>query len=409
MASSRLSNKPYSDALVVNSEVTSVELIESWFFATSRRRFSIYSERLILRILQLAQSYVLGANFKDGTSIGQVEVGPEGNARIIVPIRSLLWEGEGDNHNYDKVKKAIVELMKSPIFVERPKLKNGVPILDKDGKQEYEFFGFQILNVCNLNSVRGAALIEVNRITWMALLDFTRGFRKIFLEDALKLSLVSSQRLYRLICNQKYPITFTIEQLRSMWGMDELVPVKKPDPLTGELKETGEMMYDLYKDTNSFIRGTVEKAKEELDRKASWSFTYNKNYAKTGSNRGRAGRKSITSITFFPVRRIKNARMPELVRMTSNAAKLLGREAYDILVYKLEFTPKGLQNNVELFYYVKKTDMDILSFLRHITPGAVRSPNPQGYTIKAIRQHLTEAHGLEFDASGHAVNGEDLK
>lgn len=408
MAATTSAGRPGKDMMVVKDNVTGVELVESWLFATSSRNFSIYSERLILRIVQLAQSYLLGASFKDGSSIGQVEVGEEGEAKIRVPIRSLL-PGEGSATNYTKAKKAIMELMRSPYFVERPKFSRGKPVVDEYGKQEYEFKGFQILNECDINIEPATAVIRVNRVTWQSILDFTRGFRKFSLEDALKLRLDASLRLYRLLSNQESPITFTLEQLRRMWGMDELVEVVKEDPETGEKRKTGEMVYAMYPDTNNFIRSTVERAKQELDRKASWSFTYVKNYGNVSSNRGRAGRKAITSITFFPVRRIKNFKEPALIRMTSSALGELGREAYDILVNKLDFSPKGLQNNVELFHYARLAKMDMPSFLRIITPAAVRSANPQGYTIGCIRQHLKEVHGLEFDASGHAVNCEVLK
>ena len=372
---------------VVTPSTTGVELVESWIFATSSRNFSIYSERLLLRMVQLAQAQVLGANFRDGTSIGQVTIGPLGDATLEVPIRSLLNTG---STNYSQAKAAIVELMHSPYFVERPKLRGGKPVVGDDGRVEYELIGHQILNNCAVNVKPGAAVIEVNRETWKAILDFTKGFRKIELETALRLKLVPSLRLFSLLSNQKEPITFTLEQLRRMWRMD----AKNP-----ETKE-----YEVYPDTYNFIKRTIEPAKKELDEKAPWSFTYEKNYSLSDPvNRGRKGKKSVTSVTFFPVHRYTGEPESKLVRMTSSALNELGRETYDLMMLKFGFTVKGLENNVPLFHLANGLGMDIDAFVRLITPSAVRSENPPAYVIKAIKMHLNERHGVTFGPDGKPV------
>lgn len=374
--------------MFVTPLTTGIELVSSWIFATSSRDFSIYSERLLLRILQLAQVQVLGANFRDGTSIGQVNIGPLGDATLEVPIRSLLSSG---STNYSQAKTAIMELMRSPYFVERPKMRGGKPVLGRDGKPEYEFVGHQILNNCSVNVKPGAAVIEVNRETWHALLDFSKGFRKFDLETALRLTQSSSLRLFQLLCNQREPVTFTIAQLRRMWKMDET------DPETGK--------YKVYPDTYNFIKRTVETAKLELDEKSPWSFTYVKNCsASDPANRARKGKKAVTSLTFFPVHRYTREPESNLVRMTSSALKELGKETYDLMVLKLGFTPKGLENNLSLFHLANSLDMDLNAFVRIVTPNAVRSENPPAYVIKAIKMHLHEVHGVVFGPDGRPVS-----
>lgn len=382
-----MAKKNSSDLQVINLSSDGVQLVESWIFATSSRDFSIYSERLLLRMVQLAQAQVLGANFRDGTSIGQVTIGQLGEARLEVPIRSLLSSG---STNYSQAKKAIMELMRSPYFVERPKMRGGKPVLGADGKPEFEFIGHQILNDCSVNLKPGAAVIEVNRETWAAILDFSKGFRKFDLETALCLKLSPSLRLFQLLSNQKDPITFTIAQLRQMWKMDE------KDTETGE--------YRVYPDTYNFIKRTIEPAKKELDEKSPWSFDYVKNYSASDSvNVGRKGKKAVTSVTFFPVHRYTGEPESRLVRMTSTALNELGKETYDMMVLKLGFTPKGLENNVALFHLANSLGMDIDSFVRLVTPGAVRSENPPAYVIKSIKTHLVEAHGVVFGPDGKAA------
>lgn len=377
------------DYQLVPTGTTGAELVESWIFSVSGRSFSIYSERLILRMVQLAQAQLLGVSFKDGTAVGQVSFDSLG-VHLRVPIKSLLSDGDT---NYTAAKRAVVELMHSPYFVERPKLRAGKPVVDADGNREYELIGHQILNDVELNVVPGAACITVNANTWAALLDFSKGFRKYDLETALKLRKSSSLRLYKLLCNRSEPITISIESLRKMWQMDER------DPVTGE--------YLKYADTYDFVRRVIVPAKEELDARAPWSFEFVLNAAKTSEeNRGRRGKKAVTSITFFPVHRFTLEPESKLVRLTSSALRELGRETYDLMKSKLDFTDKGLSNNVGLFHEANRLGMDIDAFVRLVTPAAVRSDNPPGYVISSMKRHLGECHGVLFDAEGRIVRAD---
>ena len=370
------------------------DLVESWIFATSGRDFSIYAERLLLRMVQLAQQQLLGVNFKDGSGVGQVTIGPLGEAKLEIPIRSIMGEGTTKT-NYTSAKEGLVELMKSPYFVERPKMHRGKPVLDEKGNVEYEFRGRQILNAVDVNVVPGSAVIEVNRDTWAAILDFSKGFRKFGLETALRLKLVTSFRLFKLLSNQSQPITFTIDQLRHMWKLDV------PDPETGKIP---------YEKTYDFIRGTIIPAQKELDAKSPWSFEWQANRSKadrSANDPHRKGSKAITSITFFPKYRATMEPVPKVLRIYGSALNELGRECYDLLVHKFEFTQKGLQNNIELFYLVKKSGMDLRSFLDVIAPNALRVGNTQGYVINAIREFLTEQYGIEFDEHGKAIPAQE--
>ena len=379
-----------TDIMVVDKGSTG-SLVESWIFATSGRDFSIYSERLILRLVQLAQQQLLGVSFKDGTAVGQVTIGPLGEAKLQIPIKSLMGEDTAQS-NYSKARKAVMELMSAPYFVERPKMSRGKPVLDEDGKPEFEFRGRQILNSVDINVTPGAAIIEVNRDTWDAILSFSKGFRKYELDTALKLKLTSSLRIYKLLSNQEAPITFSIDQLRALWKMDER------DPKTGE--------YLRYKNTSDFIRRNIAPAKEELDRKSPWTFEWVENRARfnEANAAGKKGAKSITSITFFPKHRISMESLPKVLRIASSALDELGRENYDLLVNKFEFSPKGLKNNLELFYLVRKSGMDLAWFLNLIAPNALRAENPQGYVISSIRAFLTEQYGYRFDSHGKVID-----
>ena len=357
------------------------ELVESWVFLTSERDFSIYSERLILRIIQVAQSQIAGADFKDGTSIGQIEYSRLGEAMLEIPISGLL--SGGDDSNYAAAKKAVMELMHSPYFVERPKLdRSGGIVLNKDGSQAFEFVGHQILNDCQVNVKPGYVVVTVNPVTWAGILDFSKGFRKYDLEAALRLRSKISLRLFKLLSNQSEPITFSLEHLRKMWHLDERYKVDTGTHKAGD--------YVRYPNNGDFIRKVIEPAKKELDGKAPWSFSYVKNSAK--------GSRAITSVTFFPVRRVQSMSDKQLYRLSTDTFRELGAESFNMLKNKFGFTDKGLDNNIDLWVAVRQSGMDLPAFLSLIAPSALRADNVQGYTVMCIRKHMEEAYGTQFSA-----------
>ena len=348
------------------------DIIESYIFSTSKRSFSMYSERLLLRIVECAQQQLAGASFRDGTSVGQVSIGPLGDAEIEIPIRDLLGSASGTN--YTQARNAIMELMQNPYFVERPKLRNGMPVINSEGEQEFEFLGRQILNSCEVNVKPGIAVITVNRDTWAAVLDFSKGFRKYDLETAQRLTKSTSLRLFKLLSNQKYPITYTIAQLRQMWEME-----------------------DKYPDTYDFIKRTIEPAKKELDEKAPWTFDYVKNTsAETSGNARRSSKKSVTSITFIPRQKMTMMSTSSLVK-TLHPKSILGQELYDTLIYKLGFTHQGIVNNIILFETARKAGVDFDGFIAKVAPKALRAPNCVGYVIKSLKQLLKERYSIDID------------
>ena len=360
---------------------SSKDVIESYIFATSGRNFSIYGERLLLRLVEIAQQQLNGVCFRDGTAIGQVSYGPLGDALLEVPISSLL-SGDGDT-NYTKAKEALQDLMNISIESERPKERSGKPVLDASGKPQFEYKAYHILDNVELNVKPGYAVLKVDENTWKAILDFSKGFRKYDLIAALKFKRISSIRMFKLVSNQKNPMTYTIDQLREMWDMK-----------------------DKYKDNSDFIRGVIKTAKEELDMKGSWSFDYVVNSAVTAPvNRGKSGKKFLTSVTFFPHNKTYNMSTAALMASTGNQLDIIDRMSYNMLTRELEFTNAGLKNNLLLFNVVKKVGMDLFDFLEKIKPGALRANSPQGYVIRALKRHLKERYGVDETSEGFVLKG----
>lgn len=340
-----------------NKEVISKEVVESYIFSTVRHDFGIYSERLLLRLVELAQREIRGLDFKGGTSIGKVEIGEWGDAEVVIPVKDVL-SGE-DDKNYTKAKTAIRSLMGR--------------FLEYEDDQKYK--ATQILNEVDVDKVAGKMVIRVNRNVWRAMLDFSKGFRKYELETAVKLRGKYSLRIYKLVSKQTDPITYSIVDLRKMWGL-----------------------VDKYKKVDDFVKNTIVVAKEELDRVSPYSFDFTLNAAKSAEvNKGRKGRPAITSVTFFPHHRIGNE-SSDAVRKQVNPSMLLDYEFYQVLKNKFSFDAQGIRANITLFDLAQK-ECNILEFLDEIAPSALRAVNVQGYVVSAVRKHLQEKYGIVVDGT----------
>ena len=340
-----------------NKEVISKEVVESYIFSTVRHDFGIYSERLLLRLVELAQREIRGLDFKGGSSIGKVEIGEWGDAEVIISVKDIL-SGE-DDKNYSKAKTAVRNLMGR--------------FLEYEDNEKYR--ATQILNEVDVDKIAGKMIIRVNRNVWRAMLDFSKGFRKYELETAVKLRGKYSLRIYKLISKQTDPITYSIQDLRQMWGL-----------------------VDKYKKVDDFVKNTIVNAKEELDRVSPYSFDYILNAAKsTDVNKGRKGRPAITSVTFFPVHHLKNE-SADAMRKQVDPSIMLDYQFYQMLKNKFEFDSQGIKANITLFDTAQK-ECDILEFLDGIAPAALRATNVQGYVVNAIRKHLKERFGIVIDGS----------
>ena len=324
------------------------EIIESYIFVEARRDLGIYGERLMLRLMESCQKYIYGLNFKDGTDLRQVEIGPWGEAKITIPVRDLLF-GD-DDRNYNKAKAGIRTLMSK--------------FLEYDNGTRY--FATQILNEADMNTLSGRIIIEVNKNVWSAMLSFSKGYRLVDLETALKLRSRYAMRLLPMVCRQSDPITYSIAELREQW----------------ELKGK-------YPNSKDFIRNTVAAAKEELDRVSPWTFDYVLNSARSApENAGKTGRLKVTSVTFFPKHQLTREAPKRLVAQITPSLVLSAEELRE-LKETYGFTSDGLQANLYLLDLAKK-NTDLMSFLRVLRASGTRARNPQGYVIGALRKHLEE-------------------
>jgi hypothetical protein len=347
--------RPDSGVPVISNGMVPKKVFESYVISEARYSIGVYAHRLLIRLIESAQKYTYDIDFADSKVSRRVEVGQWGDAEIVLPVRSILY-GE-DDRNYDKAREAVEELMKK--------------FIEYDDGETYR--ATQILNEVEMSRLKGRMIIRVNRNLWKAMLDFSKGYRTIDMETILRLRSSYSMRLYSLVATSTKPLTFTIQQLRDMWELN-----------------------DKYKATKDFIRFTIDVAKEELDRTSQLSFDYTMNFSETDpANQGRRGRPSVTSITFTPRKRIQNAKTNDLRKQVS-ISMLIGAEAKDVLRNKFEFDDAGIRNNIAIFEIAQKNN-ELLPFLDRIAPVALRAKNPQGYVVASLRKHLIEMGVSEED------------
>lgn len=340
-----------------SSSSLSKEVVESYVFSTARRDIGVYGERLLLRLVELAQCHINGLNFRSGEGIGKVKVSEWGDAEVIIPVRDIL-SGEKDK-NYERAKAAVLELMSKILQYEDDKV----------------YRAAHILNNVDLNKVSGSMSIVVNREMWSAMLDFSKGFRKYDLQIAIRLKSRYSIKMYKLVSKQTTPVTYSIAELRREWGLE-----------------------DKYRRVDDFVSRTLGKAKEELDRVSPYSFEYVLNASRSSEvNKGRKGRPAVTSVTVYPVHLTVNE-TKDTLRNRVDPSLVLTPETKDLLYHKFGFDFAGVKANLLLFETAEKY-LDFADFLRQLAPGALRADNVQGYVVSAVRRHLREKAGIFIDGS----------
>lgn len=327
-------------------------LIESYKFATLRDDCGIYAQRTLLRLVEAAQMWIEGLDFRSGKDIKRIEP-MEKITEIVMPISAILPEGDKTNHGH--AKKALKALQQKNFEYE---------IGDK-------WISFNFFSRVEFDQKKGDVLLQIQPELWRAFMDFSKGFRRFELEKAMSFTTAYSLRIYQLISGQTSPISYDLTELKKMLGIAD----KYPRPA-------------------DFIKRVIIPAKQELDKISPYSFTFREILEKKGGK----GRGKISGITFFPYEIRENAD-PKLVNQgvinQYQAGTFLTRDTINLLKEKLSFTEKMIKNNMQLLTKANK-GMDLAGFIRRITPKATRAKNPQGYFINALKSEC-DFQGIIID------------
>jgi len=321
------------------STIRNKDLLQSYVITTAKYDFSIYEKRIIYRIIELLQYHTEGKKLNENQKIN---LDLFGDAHIEMPI-SYFLKDEQDKH-YTEIKKALSSLEGKKMTYEDDTTWQIIRLIEKPVINKYSSL------VC----------FRLNTMIYNAFLNFSKGYRKYELKIAMQFESVYAMRFYELMSNQKSPITYSIDNLKEMF-----------------------LIQDKYERVNDFKKYVLDIAIRELDKCSPYTFTYKMN--KTG--------RSFTSVTFYPKYqpqfRDSELDKKDLQKQTSPAWDL-SKNALDYLKNGFEFTTKEIQQNIDLLKLAESNIDNFIYFLSQVKPRANRAKNSKGYLINAIKKELNK-------------------
>lgn len=322
-----------------NMKINNREVIQSYLFTTARYDFSVYEKRILYRVVEMVQESLEGKKLRPSYSIDATKY----HDRVITMPTTAFLANEKDQ-NHIRVKEALLSLEGKRFELENDKLWKII----------------RVINMPQLDKEEGFVTFRVQPEVYDAILNFSKGFRKYELKTAMEFESHYAMRFYELFSNQTQPINYEIEELKTMFGIEEK-----------------------YKDRPAeFITYVVEKAKKELDKKSPYSFKYDK------LKRGR----KIHTLRFFPKYLPKNADKDleqKQIQKTTSLRWDIDKPTLDFLRHSLEFTDTEINNNRDLFCTASK-ELDLLEHLSLLKGRSRTKKSPKAYVIGALKAILGE-------------------
>lgn len=312
------------------------EVLQSYIITTARYDFSIYEKRILYRIIEVLQSSLGGLKLNYNYAIQQDLYG---DYEFTLPINIFLKDEKDDN--YKEVKKALKNLRNKDFEYEDASEWGVYGIIEKPKIKKYD----------------SVVKIVITPLVMEAFLNFAKGYRKYELKTAMEFDSVYTMRFYELLSGQERPLTYTIDDLKKMFKIE-----KK------------------YKQVNDFIKRIIEPAKQELSKKAPFSFEYKMN---------KQSRK-YHSITFHPYKIPANQSL-EIEKMVLQKQLsprwVLSHQVLKYLETDFGFKSKEITQWYDLFKDAQEK-LDLLNFIAEKKRYALSAKNPKGYLISCIKEAL---------------------
>lgn len=375
---------------------TSKEVVQSYLLTIAGRDWGIYAEKFLLCLIEIAQCDIQGMDFKNKTDMKPhnpslnyplLTRNEVGDAIITIPIKSLLPDNEYTNYEY--IREAIKQLQTKVLRWEETKTdKNGNIIYNAQGNPVRKWTSVQLIGkAMGEDDESGYIIVRIDSDIWKAMMDFTKGFRAFDLNIAMKLQSKYALRLYQLMSRQEHPLTYTIEELKKQWGLEDKYP--RPD---------------------DFIKRTIIPAKEELDAVSPYTF----NYIPVKSNEPGKGKKPVKAITFFPIHQIQYDKPRSFkgfdeTMVIKEPIKRILHEKYGFQWYELSSTFDILYAAQRTMTGADEEHPNLLSFLVNLSRNAGKAKNKKGYVIKAIKMHLKEKYNYTFKSKKELAAEEKIR
>ena len=375
---------------------TSKQVVQSYLLTTAGRDWGVYAEKFLLRLIEIAQCDIQGMDFRKGTDMKPhnpslnyplMTRNEVGDAIITIPIKSLLPD-EGYT-NYEYIREAIEQLQTKVLRWEETKTdKNGNIVYNAQGNPVRKWTSVQLVGkATGEDDESGYITVRIDTDIWKAMVDFTKGFRAFDLNIAMKLQSKYALRLYQLLSRQDHPLTYTIEDLKKQWGLEDKYP--RPD---------------------DFIKRTIIPAKEELDAVSPYTF----DYVPVKSNAPGKGKKPVTSIIFYPKHQLqfdnpRGLKGFDETQVIKEPIRRILREKYGFQWYELETTFDILYAAQRTITGADEEHPELLTFIVELYRNAVKSNDKKKYLIGSLKKHLQEKYNYTIKSKKELAAEEKLR
>ena len=326
---------------VMAVRITNKDVIQSYLMTVSKYDFSVYEKRILYRLVEAMQCELEGRKIHSGL---RIEKNIYDDRVVMMPVSAFLANEEDEN--YTRIKKALISL-RSKTF-------------EFDDGRTWKLIG--IIEKPQFDYKRGWVRFEIQPEIYNAVLNFSKGFRKYELLTAMEFSSQYSMRFYELMSGQTTPLTYTIDDLKIMFGVQ-----------------------NKYKRNPDFIKRIVIPAKEELDEKSPYSFEYK--VLKDG--------RAFHALKLYPKYQAEH-RDPELekhdLQKQVSLSWDLDRLVRTYLKQQLLFTDQEIRNNIDLFKAAQQ-HLDVMLELSTLKGKSREKKNPKGYIIASLKGKIKDAQG----------------
>lgn len=327
-------------------KIKNKELIQSYVLTTARYDYSVYEKRVLYRIVEQLQAFLNGVELKGRYTIQEDLFGD----RLMTFDVSCFLTGE-DDKNHKRVIKALKDL----------------------NNKSFEYVtesSWELIRIIESPKMTGigknttTVQFRLDKKMYDAFLDFSKGYKKFELELSMKFESVYAMRFYEIFNGQKTPLTFTIPDLKKMFGLED--------------------KYNGKDGVSNFIKRVIIPAKEELDKHSPVSF----NFKYKDRELKRAGR--IHNILFIPYEIPKNRSAEIEKKQIQKQTSLrwdLSPDIIESLGRDFGFVESEIRNNIDLLKegvslpYFK----DFYSLMKAKTRTV---ENPKGYFIKSLKNEI---------------------
>ena len=317
----------------MRNEKDSKDVVQSYLITTARYKFSTTEKRIMYRIVEAGQDLIEGNKLRGHITVQE-------NLLRDREVTMGYADITDDYTNYKIVRNALLELGRKLIVWGNAK----------------EGGAYSLIERPKWNERRGIFSFRVPAPIWDAMmLQYEKGFRKYQLATAMSFSSVYSMRLYELVSGQKSPLTYKVEEIKTMLGVSGKYP----------------RLYD-------FKKRVLIPAKTELDDSADYSF----DYIIKGS-----GQNATVMFLPYPMVRGDKAEANRLKQQIS-VNSFLPTEVATYLQTK--FTKKEIKTHLEMFREACSTLPDIMLTLAELFAKSRDKENPKGWIIQSLRGKIKD-------------------